>query len=190
LADTKISDLTALGAAPATGDLFVVVDVSDTSMAASGTNKKITAANLLANAQPLDDELTAIAGLTSAADRVPYFTGSGAAALATFTAAGRALVDDADAAAQRTTLGLSAAATATIGGSTGNVLGADMVNAKGDLLAATADNTVTRLAVGGDGRALVADSAQSTGLVWGYKLSYGTVAPSSPSTGDFWLDTN
>lgn len=56
--------------------------------------------------QAQDAELAALAGLTSAADKVPYFTGSGTAAVADFTAAGRALVDDASAAAQRVTLGV------------------------------------------------------------------------------------
>ncbi len=46
MADTKISALGALGAAPAVGDLFVLVDISDTSMALTGTDKKMTVANL------------------------------------------------------------------------------------------------------------------------------------------------
>jgi hypothetical protein len=67
-------------------------------------NFATTISTSLAGKQPLDTDLTAIAALVSAADRVPYATGAGTWSLATFTAAGRALLDDADAAAQRTTL--------------------------------------------------------------------------------------
>lgn len=48
MADSKVSDLSALtGANVAAGDLLEVVDVSDTSLAASGTNKKVTAEELV-----------------------------------------------------------------------------------------------------------------------------------------------
>lgn len=54
MADTKITALSALtGANLATGDQAVVVDVSDTTLAASGTDKKISADELAAGVQLL-----------------------------------------------------------------------------------------------------------------------------------------
>ena len=66
--DTKITDLAVItGAGLAAGDFFVVVDVSDVTMAASGTDKKIAKSEIDTLFQPLDSDLTAIAALTTTA---------------------------------------------------------------------------------------------------------------------------
>lgn len=52
-----------------------------------------------------------------------------------------------------------------------NAVDQNLVNAKGDLIVATADNTVTNVAVGANNSFLVADSAQSAGVKWSSDLT-------------------
>lgn len=91
--------------------------------------------------QPLDATLTSMAGVTTTANTLIYFTGADTAASTSVTAFGRSLIDDADATAARTTLGLgtmstqNANAVAITGGSvaagtlSGNVPAANIATA-------------------------------------------------------------
>jgi len=65
MADSKITALTALTAADPVNDMFPVVDVSDTTMAASGTTKKISVNNILSSSPTASGALT-VTGLVTA----------------------------------------------------------------------------------------------------------------------------
>lgn len=81
----------------------------------AGTLKFKTSSDAVYGLQIQSDNLTAISGLTTAADKLTYWTGSGTAGLTNLSAFGRSLIGDAGAAAARTTLGLGTAATVNTG---------------------------------------------------------------------------
>jgi len=56
-----------------------------------------------------------------------------------------------------------------------------LVDAKGDLIAATANDTPARLAVGNNGETLVADSSTATGLKWAAPAGYTLISSTNLS---------
>lgn len=131
MADSKITDLTALTTA-ADDDLLVAVDVSDTTMGATGSDKQIAVSDLVGGKEDVSNKST-----------------------------DDTLADDSD-----TEYPSQSAVKGYVDTATGLLVPKSLVDAKGDLLVGTADNTVARRAVGTDGQVLAADSTDSTGVKW------------------------
>jgi len=93
----------------ATDDMWVYTGAAWVAAYAS-LGGALVPADIGVTVQGYDAALASLAGLTLAADKGLYATAADTLALFTLTAAGRALLDDADAAAQRLTLGLGTAA--------------------------------------------------------------------------------
>lgn len=110
--------------------------------------------------------LSALEGLTGAADKVPYFTGSGAMAVADFTATGRSLVASADAAAARDVLALNTDDSPTFAGLT--VTGTTALNGAmifGDAVADTLTINAGTLTIGSNYTATRAAGIVAAGQV-------------------------
>ena len=102
---------TTLANSGVTAGTYKSVTVNAKGLVTAGTNPTTLAGYGIVDAQALDATLTALAGVSTSANTLIYATASDTFTTTSFTAFGRSLVDDADASAGRTTLGLGTMAT-------------------------------------------------------------------------------
>jgi len=118
LTGNSIAPIVAGGGLTITATGGSITGITDLTVADGGTGASDAATARVnlglaigANVQAYDATLQSLAALGTAADKYAYTTGVDTWAEGAITAAGRAILDDADAAAQRTTLGLGTMAT-------------------------------------------------------------------------------
>ena len=150
------------------GSKFLYYDGSKIAESAYYNTDFATSGHTHAGYQPSNANLTSIAGLGTAANKMLYTTGVTTWAEADLTNAGRAILDDADASAQRTTLGLGSIATLSspLGTADGGT---------GQITANAAFNALAPSQAGNSGEFLTTDGSTTS---W----ATVTAAPPDPST--------
>ena len=130
------------------------------------------------NVQAYDAGLQSIAGLTTLADRTIYTTASDTYAVTTLTAFGRSLIDDADAAAGRTTLGV-VIGTNVQAYDAGLQSIAGLTTAADQTIYTTAADTYATTSLTAFGRSLIDDVDAAAGRT---TLGLGTIATQASSS--------
>lgn len=125
--------------------------------------------------QAYNAALASIAGLTTAADRMIYTTASNVYAVTTLSSFARTILDDADAATVRGTIGAQASDAALT-----SLAGLSL--SAGDVLYATGADTLERLAIGTAGQVLRVNSG-ATAPEWGDGKGYTMLTPIATTSG-------
>lgn len=156
--DQKISALVALGAEPASNDLVPIVDVSDTTQAATGSTKKVTVSDLLLGSVKRT--------LVDAKGDLILGTGADVVGRKAVGANGTILIaDSADATGVVWRVLADADIPAAIARDS-EVVPITIFDAKGDMLVGTGADTYMRKPVGNNGEFYIANSAQASGTEW------------------------
>jgi hypothetical protein len=145
---------------------LAVADGGTGASTASGARTNLGLA-IGADVQAYDAALASIAGLTTASGQIIYTTASDTYATSTITAAGRAILDDADASAQRTTLGLGSLAVK-------NTVGSGDYDSSSIVTANIADSAITT--------AKIANSGVTTDKIVDANVTQAKLASDSVST--------
>lgn len=159
--DAGLTDIAGL---TSTDGNFIVGDGSNWVAESGETARASLGVTIGADVQAFDATLASLAGLGTAADRFAYTTGIDTWAEATITAAGRALLDDADAVTQRATLGVRIGVDVqAFDAQLADLAG--LTPTKGNVIVGDGSNFIS-LGVGSDDQVLTADAAQASGIRW------------------------
>lgn len=137
----------------------------------AATTVKLAIEELDTEKQPKDATLTALAGVTTAADKLIYWTGVDAAATTDFSAFARTLLDDANAAAARTTLGL--------------VIGTDVQAYNANLTTWAGKTAPTGTVVGTSDSQTLTNKALTSPDIDGGTVDDAPIGATTPNTGKF-----